>query len=406
MRALVMKFGGTSVATSSHLRRVAKRIIQTRRRGLHPVVVVSARGDTTDRLLRVASQVAARPRGRELDVLLSTGEQEAMALLAMAIQDMGWDAVSLTGAQGGILTDENHTRARIISVRPDRIRAEIGAGRIPIVAGFQGVNGYQDITTLGRGGSDTTAVALAAALGLGLCEIYTDVEGVFTADPRVVPKAQLIPRISYHEMLELAGRGARVVHLRAVEIAKKYQVRIHVRSSFTEGEGTYIEEVGEVEKGRVVTGIAHEEKVAKVTITGVPDRPGVAATLFQALGQRGVVAGMIVQSAPRGGVNDITFTVAVDQSEEALEVTKEVAAELGAAGCFVEGDVARVSIVGAGMLGHPGVAGAMFGALGRAGINIQLISTSDISISCAVARSDLGRALEVLHRQFELEREA
>jgi len=406
VRALVMKFGGTSVATSSHLRRVAKRIIQTRRRGLHPVVVVSARGDTTDRLLRVASQVAARPRGRELDVLLSTGEQEAMALLAMAIQDMGWDAVSLTGAQGGILTDENHTRARIISVRPDRIRAEIGAGRIPIVAGFQGVNGYQDITTLGRGGSDTTAVALAAALGLGLCEIYTDVEGVFTADPRVVPKAQLIPRISYHEMLELAGRGARVVHLRAVEIAKKYQVRIHVRSSFTEGEGTYIEEVGEVEKGRVVTGIAHEEKVAKVTITGVPDRPGVAATLFQALGQRGVVAGMIVQSAPRGGVNDITFTVAMDQSEEALEVTEEVAAELGAEGCSVERGVAKVSIVGAGMLGHPGVAGAMFGALGRAGINIQLISTSDISISCAVARRDLHRALEVLHRQFGLEREA
>lgn len=400
MKILVQKFGGTSVADADRIRNVARRVVRTKEAGYAPVVVVSAQGDTTDLLLEKAAEITDRPSGRELDMLLSTGEQISIALLAMAIQEMGHPAISLTGAQVGIRTDGAHTKAKIQEIDSTRILEEIGKGNIVIVAGFQGVTSNNDITTLGRGGSDTTAVALAAALGADVCEIYTDVDGVYSADPRIVPNAKKIDEISYDEMLELASLGARVLHLRCVEIAKKYGTPIHVRSSFNEIPGTIVREGQEMEKGRVVTGIAHNTNVAKITIKGVPDRPGVASRLFGALAEREVNVDMIIQSASRQGINDISFTVGQEDKHVAVEVAERLAKELEAEGVEHDNGVAKVSIVGAGMISHPGVAAKMFRTIADQGVNIQMISTSDISISCVIDAKDTERVIRALHEAF------
>jgi len=416
VRIIVQKFGGTSVADAERVRNVARRVVRTRDAGYAPVVVVSAQGDTTDLLLAKAHEITDRPSGRELDMLLATGEQVSMALLAMAVQALGYPAVSLTGAQVGILTDEAHTKAKIVDVDGSRILRELERGNIVIVAGFQGVTPGDDITTLGRGGSDTTAVALAAALGAEACEIYTDVDGVFSADPRLVPQARKLDEISYDEMLELASLGARVLHLRCVEIARKFGVPLHVRSSFHDRPGTLVragaaaagrgqgagcpEEGVSVEKGRIVTGIAHNADVAKVTLKGVPDRPGIAARLFGALAAREVNVDMIIQSASRRGINDISFTVSRSDLPTAVEVAEEVRQELDAEAVEHDTGVAKVAIVGAGMISHPGVAARMFRTIADQGVNIQMISTSDISISCVIEAGDVERVVRALHRAF------
>lgn len=401
MRIVVQKYGGTSVADANRLRNVARRVIQTYKKGFAPVVVVSAQGDTTDILLQKAYEISPNPSARELDMLLSTGEQISIALLAMAIEAQGYAVISLTGGQVGIRTDDTHTKAKIVGIDTRRILRELGAGRIVIVAGFQGVNQEEDITTLGRGGSDTSAVALAAILEAESCEIYTDVDGVYSADPRIVPGARKLAAISYDEMLELASLGARVLHLRSVEIAKKYGVPIHVRSSFSESLGTMVvEEVTGMENAPVVTGIAHTTDVAKVTVMGVPDRPGVAASLFAALAGRAVNVDMIIQSASRAGINDISFTVAKTDIDAAVEAARALQKELGAEGVAAESGVGKVSIVGAGMISHPGVAATMFRVMASEGVNIQMISTSDISISCVIDAAFVEKVVRALHKVF------
>ncbi len=407
MRIIVQKFSGTSVAAAARLRNVARRVARTREAGFAPVVVVSAQGDTTDLLIEKAREITDRPDPREMDMLLSTGEQISISLLAMALQAMGVPAVSLTGAQVGIRTDEAHTKAKIVEIDGSRILTEAAKGNVVIVAGFQGVTSRDDITTLGRGGSDTTAVALAAALKAEVSEIYTDVDGVYSADPRVVPAARKLDEVSYDEMLELASLGARVLHLRCVEIAKKYDTPIHVRSSFNDHPGTIVkgrgaekEEVSNMEKGRVVTGIAHNEDVVKVTIKGVPDRPGVAARLFGALAEREVNVDMIIQSGSRQGINDISFTVGRGDLHPAVEVAEAVCRDLGAEAVEHDGDVAKVSIVGAGMISHPGVAATMFRTIAAEGVNIHMIATSDISISCVIDGAEVARVVRALHRVF------
>ncbi len=401
MRIVVQKYGGTSVADASRLRNVARRVIQAHEAGFAPVVVVSAQGDTTDILLQKAYEISPHPSARELDMLLSTGEQISIALLAMAIEAQGYAVISLTGGQVGIRTDGTHTKAKIVGIDTRRILRELGTGRIVIVAGFQGVNQEEDITTLGRGGSDTSAVALAAILAAETCEIYTDVDGVYSADPRIVPGARKLTAISYDEMLELASLGARVLHLRSVEIAKKYGVPIHVRSSFSESPGTMVvEEVKDMENAPVVTGIAHTTDVAKVTVMGVPDRPGVAASLFAALAGRAVNVDMIIQSASRAGINDISFTLAKADMEAAVEAARELEQQLGAEGVVAESGVGKVSIVGAGMISHPGVAAAMFRVIADEGVNIQMISTSDISISCVIEAPFVEKVVRALHKVF------
>ncbi len=402
-RVLVQKYGGTSVADAERIRNVARRIVAAKEAGYAPVVVVSAQGDTTDLLLAKAYEITPHPPARELDMLLATGEQISIALVAMAVQSLGHPAVSLTGQQVGIRTDASFTKAKIVGIDTRRLRRELERGRIVIVAGFQGVTAEEDITTLGRGGSDTTAVALAAALGADICEIYTDVDGVYTADPRVVPEARKLEEISFEEMLELAAQGARVLHLRAVEIARHYGVKLHVRSSFHHQPGTIVREGGSMEKRRPVTGIAHSRDVGKVTILGVPDRPGIAARLFQKLAGREVNVDMIVQSASRGGSNDISFTVSRQDLEPARQAAEELCRELGAEGVRAETGVGKVSIVGAGMISHPGVAARMFRTLADLGVNIEMISTSDISITCVIAEEEVERAARALHRSFQLE---
>ncbi len=402
MAVVLQKYGGSSVATPGRIQAVAGRVILQRQQGHDVVVVVSAPGDTTDELLAMAGRVSRSPSGRELDVLLATGEQTAIALLAMAIQDRGWDAVSFTGAQGGIITDDAHRRARILRVEPHRIRRELDAGRIAVVAGFQGINGREDITTLGRGGSDLTAVALAVALGADSCEIYTDVDGIFTADPRLVPEARKLDTVSYAEMMELASLGAQVMQLRAVEYAMAHRLPIHVRSSFHQGNGTWIREEASMEKQRVVTGVAVDARTVKFTVRGVPDRPGVAHALFSRLAERQVNVDLIIQSAARGELADMSFTVAEDDAEAARAACREAAEALGAEGVDFDGDVAKVSIVGAGMVSTPGVAARMFGLLAGQGINIELIGCSEIKISCVVRRDRAADAARALHDGFGL----
>ena len=402
MGIVVQKFGGSSVATPERIKRVAKRVVETRGKGADVVVVVSALGDTTDELIALAKQITDRPPRREMDMLLATGEQVSIALLAMAINDLGHPVISLTGAQGGIITDNTHTKAKILKVNPERVKQELAEGKIVIVAGFQGITSTQDITTLGRGGSDTTAVALAAALKAEVCEIFTDVDGVYTADPRVVQSARKLADVSYGEMLEMASLGALVLQPRSVEFGSQYGVPIHVRSSFNYNEGTIVREERVVEKDMVVVGVAHDVNVAKVTIVDVPDRPGVAYRIFSALAQDGINVDMIVQSTKQESTTDLLFTVSRDDLPRAKEIVEGVAAGLGAQRVLVDDNVGKVSIVGAGMVSNPGVAAKMFEALAQADINIMVISTSEIKVSCLVRADDVLRAVRVVHEAFGL----
>jgi aspartate kinase len=401
---VVQKYGGTSVADTEKIMNVARRVVATREKGHRVVVVISALGDTTDRLLELAHRISRRPPARELDMLLSTGEQISVALLSMAIHELGHDAISFTGAQVGLITDSAHTRARILRVEGGNIEESLRQGKIVIVAGFQGVTLDNQITTLGRGGSDTTAVALAAALGADICEIYTDVDGVFTADPRLVPEARKIPRLSYEEMLEMAATGAKVLQLRSVEFARNYGVVIHVRSSFHEGEGTWVVPAEESMERAIISGVTHELGEAKVTVLDVPDRPGVAASLFRALADANINVDMIIQNVSEDNRTSISFTVMKEDAERAAEISREVADRLGARGVTVDDNIAKVSLVGAGMKTHPGVAAQMFEALAEKGINIEMISTSTIKISCVIRADQVEEAVRAIHGKFGLER--
>lgn len=405
MALIVQKYGGSSVATPERIKKVAEKVAAASRLGSKVVVVVSAMGDTTDGLLSLARQITTRPSDREMDMLLSTGEQVSIALLAMALHALGIEAVSLTGGQAGISTDGVHRKARIIQVEPARILTELDKGKIVIVAGFQGVNPEDDIATLGRGGSDTTAVALAAALQADSCEIYTDVDGVYTADPRVVPDARKIDRISYDEMLEMAGLGAQVMQLRSVEYGKTHGVMIHVRSSFTGRPGTIIAEVGEVSPNNPVRGVAHDTKIAKVSLAGVPDRPGIAHQVFAALAKHSVNVDMIIQGYTSEGTADISFTIHEDDLDHAEPVVREQAELLGVKGVAFDPGAAKVSIVGAGIASNAGVAARMFEALAEEDINIEMITCSEIKISCVIRASEVQRAVRAIHSKFKLSEE-
>jgi aspartate kinase len=399
---IVQKFGGTSVADSDRIREVAKHVAWTRQNGDEVVVVVSAMGKTTDELVRMAEDVSSVTPGRELDMLLTAGERITMSLLCMALAELGVEAASFTGSQAGIITDTTHTKAKILEVRAMRLTEALAEGVVPVVAGFQGVSTTRDITTLGRGGSDTTAVALAAALGADRCEIYTDVSGVFTADPRVVPSARRLQRISFDEMLEIASTGGRVLALRSVEFARNHHVPVHVRSSFTWEPGTWVTEEDPSMEQPIVSAVTSDVSEAKVTITAVPDRPGVAATVFRALAERAVNVDMIVQNTSWEGLTDISFTVPRAELVAAREVTESLSAEIGAREVLVDEGIAQVSIVGAGMKTHPGVTAMMFETLAKAGINIEMISTSPIRISSVVRAEAVDKAVRALHDAFGL----
>jgi len=405
MALIVQKYGGTSVADAEKIRNVARRVTQTKDKGNQVVVVVSAMGDTTDDLIKLAYQVTSRPDERELDLLLSTGEIVACTLVAMALEAMGYDAISLTGAQAGIRTDASYSRARILGIDPKRVVKELEKGKIVIVAGFQGITDEMDITTLGRGGSDTTAVALAASLGAKVCERYTDVEGIYTADPRLVPEAQRLDEIGYEEMLELATYGSKVIHPRAVELGELYNVPILVASSFTDSPGTLIHGGASMEVRNKVRSIAHDLDVAKITVVGVPDRPGIAAAIFEPLAKANISIDTIVQNASINNITDLTFTVARSQLGKAMEVVKPIAQSIGAKECVSDAKLGKVSIIGTGMQNTPGYAARMFGALSEQGINIQLITTSEIRITCIIDEARVKDAVRVLHRAFELEKE-
>jgi len=403
MAIIVQKYGGTSVGTPEKIKKVASRIVKAKAGGKSVVVIVSAMGHTTDELIDLMHKVTDNPDLREYDMLLSTGEQVSASLLAMAIQSLGYKAVSLTGWQAGVHTEDIPSKARITHIKLDRIQKELKDEKIVVVTGFQGMDSNGDITTIGRGGSDTSAVVIAAALKADVCEIYTDVNGVYTADPRIVSDAKKLPFISYEEMLELASLGAQVLHPRSIECAKNYGLVIHLRSSITEEEGTLIKEVKEMEKKDVVSGIAIDSNVAKVGILKVPDKPGIAAKLFKALGDEKISVDMIIQSIhSAGSYADLAFTVNKTEIRKAVEVTKKVAEDLRAEGVVSDPDVAKVSIVGVGMISKPGVAGVMFDVLGKNGINIEMISTSEIKISCVVKAQHAKKAMEVLHKEFNL----
>ncbi len=402
MTLLVQKFGGTSVADPGRIRSVADHIVRTRREGKDVIVVVSAMGKTTDDLVRLAGDVSSAPAARELDMLLTSGERISIALLCMAIIDQGEAAVSFTGSQAGIVTDADHGRAKILEVRADRIRAAVDDGCVAVVAGFQGVSTAAAITTLGRGGSDTTAVALAAELGAEACEIYTDVGGVFTADPRIVPEARRLPWLTYEEMLDLAATGGKVLALRAVEFARNHGVPVHVRSSFTWEPGTWVGEDDPTMEHAIISGVSHDASEAKVTIEQVPDRPGIAAKVFRTLADESVNVDMIVQNVSTAGHTDISFTVPRDDLARTLGVLDKVVADVEASGITNDPDIGRVSLVGAGMRTHPGVAAQMFEVLAAEQINIEMISTSSIRISCVVGSADVERAVRALHRAFAL----
>jgi aspartate kinase len=400
---VVMKFGGTSVADTEKIKDVGRRLVRAREEGQRVVGVLSAMGDTTDELIRLAHEISPLPHPREYDMLISVGERISNALCAMAVHDLGHEAISLTGSQAGIVTDTVHGKAKIAEVRATRINDALDAGRIVLVAGFQGVSAdSHDVTTLGRGGSDATAVALAAALG-GACEIFTDVEGVFTADPRIVPDALKLKTVSYEEMLEMAATGARVMMARSIEIARRYGVALHVRASFSDSEGTRIAEEGDLmlEKA-IVSGVTHDASEAKATIVAVPDTPGIAARVFRALADAGVNIDMIVQNVSAEGKTDISFTLPKSDLATAGPILDRLAAEIGASSIDLDDDVAKVSLVGAGMKSHPGVAAEMFEALAEAGINIEIISTSSIRISCVVRASEVERAVRAVHDKFRI----
>lgn len=400
---IVQKYGGSSVATAARIQNVAQRVINTLERTNKVVVVVSAMGKTTDNLIALARQVTNEPDARELDLLLSTGETVSIALLAMALRAYGTEAVSLTGYQAGIRTESRYGQARIVGIDPNRILGELDRGRVVIVAGFQGFTENFDITTLGRGGSDTTAVALAAALGASACEIYTDVPGVFTADPRIVPQARQLRDISYEEMLEMASQGAKVMHARSVELGELFNLPILVASSYEDRPGTLIQREVHMENQNKVRGIAHDANVGKVTIVGVPDRPGIAAQLFGPLAEAAISVDTIVQNAGQNGKTDLSFTVSRSDLDQAEAIAREVAALIDAEDTTSAADLGKVSIVGSGMQSAPGYAARMFQTLFEAGINIEMITTSEIRITCIVASSQLNAAVQVLHAAFELE---
>ena len=402
---IVQKYGGTSVGTAARIRRVSRRIAATVNQGHKVVAVVSAMGHTTDRLIALAQSINPEPPARELDMLVANGETITAPLVAMCLQGMGVPAISLSGLQAGVRTSAQHSRARIQDIKPDRILEILGDGKVAVVAGFQGVTADFEVTTLGRGGSDTTAVALAAALKADMCEIYTDVDGIFTADPRLVKMARKLSHIQYDEMLELAAVGARVMHPRAVEIGELYGVAIHVRSSFHEGVGTMIVAHVPMEDRKRVRGIAEETNVAKITVVGVPDRPGIAAAIFEPLGAAGISVDVIVQNIGRSRRTDLTFSVAQSDLKAAEKLVKAAAKTIGATRVASAGGIAKLSIVGTGMLGTPGIAGRMFRALADAGINIEMISTSEIRITCLVARDQVEKGVRILHKTFDLDTE-
>jgi len=403
MAIVVQKYGGSSVGDAEKIKNVAKRIAAIKDKGNEVVAVVSAMGKTTDELVELAYSVTDQPSEREFDVLLSTGEIVSSTLLAMALRAMGYESVSLSGAQAGIRTDAAYSRARIVGVDPERIVKELDKGRIVIVAGFQGITEEMDITTLGRGGSDTTAVALAVSLGAEVCQIYTDVEGVYTADPRVVPEAKKLAEIGYEEMLELASYGAKVMHPRAVELGELFNMPILVASSFTDNPGTLIHGGGAMEVRNKVTSIAHDLDVAKITVVGVPDQPGIAAAVFEPLAKANISIDTIVQNASINNITDLTFTVAKSQLRKAMEKVKPIARSIGAGDCVSDAKMGKVTIVGTGMQNTPGFAARMFSALSEQGINIQLISTSEIRITCIIDEDKVKDAVKALHRAFELE---
>lgn len=408
MALIVQKFGGTSVADADRMRAVAEQVAYTRRQGHQLVVVVSAMGKETDSLIALANQVSRTQPARELDMLLTIGERKSMALLCMALADLECPAVSFTGSQAGIITDTSHGRAKIVEVKGDRIAEALAAGKVCVVAGFQGVSTEREITTLGRGGSDTTAVALAAAFGADVCEIYTDVTGVFSADPRIVPTAHKLARISFEEMLEMAATGGRVLALRSVEFARNHDVALHVRSSFTWEPGTWVTsdpEDASMEQP-IISGVTHDVAEAKVTVTGVPDRPGIAASLFRALADAMINVDMIVQNTSKDGTTDISFTMPKADMASAEKIVSEVAAKIGADGVEHDAAIAKVSVVGAGMRTSPGVAARVFETMARNGINIEMISTSTIRISLVVPADDMEKAVRSLHTEFGLDGDA
>jgi aspartate kinase len=399
---VVMKFGGTSVADATCIKRVANRIVDARKDG-HPVVaVVSARGDTTDELIEMAKEISENPPAREMDMLLSTGERISAALLAMAIHELGYDAISLTGSQAGIVTDTVHTKAKILDIKPQRIRRALDENKIVLVAGFQGVSTAQDVTTLGRGGSDTTAVALAAALGAEACVIFTDVDGVYTTDPRIVPEARKLDFISNDEMLELAASGAKVMMLRSIEVAHRFDVPLYVRSSFTNAPGTLI---GQDDKGMeqaIISGVTYALDDAKVTIHDLPDKVGVAAKVFTTLAKANVNVDVIIQNVSAGGAADISFTASEDDLPKVSAVLNGLRSELGFSSFDLDKDVAKVTLVGAGMKTYPGIAARMFEVLAENDINLEMISTSSIKISCVIRKHHVETAVRALHRAFKL----
>ena len=402
---VVQKYGGSSVADTDRIKRVAERVAAAKRDGHDVVVVVSAMGKTTDQLLQQAHDISVIPPGRELDMLLTAGERISMALLAMAMHELGYTAQSLTGSQAGIITDAVHGKARIIDITPGRIHAGLDEGHVVIVAGFQGVSrDSKDITTLGRGGSDTTAVALAAALNAGVCEIYTDVDGVYTADPRLVPNARKLPRLSHEEMLELAASGAKVLQVRSVEYARNHDVTIHVRSSFSYTEGTVVDEGTDMEQA-IISGVAHDTGEGKLVIRGVPDKPGVAARVFTELADNAVNIDMIVQNVSEEGTTDISCTLPLADGPRATQLLEKLLPEIGAEEIVFDTDIAKVSLVGAGMKTHPGVAAAMFSCLSEAGVNIEMISTSTIRISVVIRAADVVPAVQAVHARFGLDQQ-
>jgi aspartate kinase len=419
MGLIVAKFGGSSVADAAGILRVAKRIADSKRAGNEVVVVVSAMGDTTDDLIDLAKQVSPNPPGRELDMLLTAGERISMAVLAMAINDLGYEARSYTGSQAGLITDSTHGKARIVDVTPGRIQEALRENAIPIVAGFQGVSqDTKDITTLGRGGSDLTAVALAAALYADVCEIYTDVDGIFSADPRIAPRARQVPRITYDEMMELAAAGAKVLHLRCVEYAKRFDLPIHVRSSFSDKEGTFViadlndqsklkklSKVGAIMEQPIIAGVAHDLGDAKITVVGVPDRPGMAAAIFQAVADAGINMDMIVQnvSVHESGATDVTFTCPRADATKAELALRRIEKEVNFKDIDTDENIGKISLVGAGMRSHPGVSATFFKAIADAGVNVEMISTSEIRISVVTRAEDAEKAVTAIHTAFGLD---
>ena len=401
-RIIVQKYGGSSVADTNRIKQVAVRVAKAKKAGNKMVVVVSALGDTTDDLIKLAHEITDFPSEREMDMLISTGEQISVSLLAMALHKLKVEAISFTGVQVGIITDTSHTKARILNVNTKRIEEELAKGKVVIVAGFQGVTMDHDITTLGRGGSNLTAVALAKVLGADVCEMCTDVDGVYTADPRIVPQARKISRISYEEMLELASAGAQVLQPRSIEVAKKFNVKIHVRSSFSDSEGTIISEEVKTMEDIVVSGVTVNKDEAKVTICDVPDKPGIAARIFKKIAEANVNIDMIIQNVSRTGYTDMSFTVPEKDLKKTLKTAKDVAKKIGAGDVQYNDNMAKLSVVGIGMRSHSGIASRMFAALARNRINIEMISTSEIKISCVINKNSAAKAVRAVHKEFGL----